>query len=1016
MTTKLPPFVSALRPLLSALCLLTAVAALALAPQANAAVTKVAAGGGHSLYLTDDGTLRVMGSNYFGQLGDGTTTTRSVPVQIATGVIGMAAGGSHSLFVKNDGTLWAMGNNDCGQLGDGTTTNRSIPVQVATGVITVVAGNSHSLFLKSDGTLWAMGRYTSGQSGDGATTDRSIPVQIATSVIAVAAGAYHSLFVKSDGTLWAVGDNSYNQLGVGDDTYGAFRNAPVQVATGAIAVAAGYDHSLFLKSDGTLWAMGSNWYGQLGDGTAMNTGQSTPKQVAIGVITVAAGCCNSLFVKNDRTLWGMGANFDGELGDGYSRSTPAQITSDVITVAAGFAHTLFVKSDGNLWGMGRNDSGQLGDGGNRTYQMTPECIAEPRVPSITTQSASQTINVGQNTAFVIAANGIPAPTLQWQASSDGSTWTDLANNGPYAGSIKTPYTGVTTGTLTVSATDAALNGTQYRCVATNYAGSATSNAVTLTINYVPKITTQPATPQIIVAGATATFTITDAGNTTPAYQWQSVPSGSSAWKDISGAITATLTITNATTTLNGTQYRCVVTNSAGSATSNAATLYVMPDAAAVAAQAFKLQLEATGTATVTGTIDLARIGGATITSRKTIVGTDAASTITNGLIITTSASNTIILGVNFTGGTLAINGANDVTITNCTFTNAPVVITNGADNIAFAWNKFTATPPAAARDAPAMRIDNAGPAIGILLQDNLWTDGLLSDMPAVTNARVLMFNNYITATDNDTATIAGAGAQILSQNNIYQGTHNPLLAQDGGLLCALGNLMADTTGMIASGTDKVFVPAYSYTMLPADIVTSDTVTLADLVTACAGNTDGQKSETPAKPANDALRITGSVPMPDNNYPIGGGWTGGVSSGVVITGNLFNSGATRPVTTSVPTGGSFTLAVNATASTPASAQWQWYHDNFPIAGATASTYTVGNATATDAGAYSVTMTTADGEIVTSSAFTVTVLVGSGSNSGGNQTDNNDSNAGSGGGAPSLLWLCAIAALFVLRRKR
>jgi alpha-tubulin suppressor-like RCC1 family protein len=165
-------------------------------------------GSGHTLFLADDGSLWATGYNQSGQLGDGTSGNRMVPVQVATGVASMSAGASHSLFVKTDGTMWAMGSNDYGQLGDGTTTWRSTPVQVASGVAFLAAGSYHSLFVKTDGTIWAMGSNGTGQLGDGTTTDRSAPVQVATGVTSVAAGHAHSMFVKTNETLWTMG---YNQ-------------------------------------------------------------------------------------------------------------------------------------------------------------------------------------------------------------------------------------------------------------------------------------------------------------------------------------------------------------------------------------------------------------------------------------------------------------------------------------------------------------------------------------------------------------------------------------------------------------------------------------------------------------------------------------------------------------------------------------------------------------------------------------------------------------------------------------
>src|SRR5215831_13928168 len=123
-------------------------------------------------------------------------------------------------------------------------------------------------------------------------------------------------------------------------------------------------HSMFLKSDGSLWAMGWNIFGGLGDGTTTNA--IRPEQiVASNVTAVAVGGSHSLFLKSDGSLWAMGYNGAGQLGDGTFNSTnrPKQIVSNNVTaIAAGAGHSLFLKSDGSLWAMGENDYGQLGDG------------------------------------------------------------------------------------------------------------------------------------------------------------------------------------------------------------------------------------------------------------------------------------------------------------------------------------------------------------------------------------------------------------------------------------------------------------------------------------------------------------------------------------------------------------------------------------------------------------------------------------------------------------------------------
>ena len=160
---------------------------------------KVAGGPYHSLTLKNDGTVWAWGRNDFGELGNGTTTSRYTPVQVKglTNVVAIAAGYDHSLALRSDGTVWAWGLNGNGQLGDGTTTNRTTPVQVKglTNVVAIAAGVYHSLAIRSDGTVWTWGYNTYGQLGDGTTTNKTTPVQVKglTNVVAIAAGVYHSL-------------------------------------------------------------------------------------------------------------------------------------------------------------------------------------------------------------------------------------------------------------------------------------------------------------------------------------------------------------------------------------------------------------------------------------------------------------------------------------------------------------------------------------------------------------------------------------------------------------------------------------------------------------------------------------------------------------------------------------------------------------------------------------------------------------------------------------------------------
>jgi pimeloyl-ACP methyl ester carboxylesterase len=189
-------------------------------------------------------------------------------------------------------------------------------------------------------------------------------------------------------------------------------------------------------------------------------------------------------------------------------------------------------------------------------------------PEITMQPVNQAVTVGQNSTFTVAADGSPTPMLQWQVSTNaGVTWTNLTNT--------SPYSGVTSTTLSVSSVPSSLNGTQFRCVATNSAGSAASAAATLTIK--PAFTTQP-TNQWVTSGDNVSFIV--AASAAATLQWQVSPNGGFTFTDLTNAVpytgvtSATLTVSSVPRDLNGTQFRCVATNTGGSTWSSPATLMV----------------------------------------------------------------------------------------------------------------------------------------------------------------------------------------------------------------------------------------------------------------------------------------------------------------------------------------------------------------------------------------------------------------------------------------------------------
>ncbi|AFU71569.1 RCC1-like protein [Bifidobacterium asteroides PRL2011] len=332
---------------------------------------------GFSLAVGSDGNAYAWGYNYNGQLGDGTSTERHAPVMVWMPdrktypdlpadftYVQVSAGGQHSLALGSDGNAYAWGYNVQGQLGDGTGTGRNTPVRVKTPdrktypdlpadftYVQVSAGGQHSLALGSDGNAYAWGYNVNGQLGGGTSNDyRRTPVRVETpdrktypdlpadfTYVQVSAGRYHSLALGSDGNAWAWGSNFEGQLG---DGTGTNRNTPVMVKTPDrstypdlpadftyVQVSAGWLHSLALGSDGNAWAWGRNTNGQLGDGTS-GTDRTAPVRVKMP----------------DRNTY----------PDLPKDFTYAQVSAEG-------DHSLAVGSDGNAWAWGCNFYGPLGN-------------------------------------------------------------------------------------------------------------------------------------------------------------------------------------------------------------------------------------------------------------------------------------------------------------------------------------------------------------------------------------------------------------------------------------------------------------------------------------------------------------------------------------------------------------------------------------------------------------------------------------------------------------------------------
>ncbi|MFY0525370.1 RCC1 domain-containing protein [Archangium gephyra] len=323
-----------------------------------------------SVLLRADGTVWVWGSPYSYLQGPA-----PAPMAGLTDVVAISSGGEHGLALRADGTVSAWGSNWNGELGDGTYEWRvtAAPVLDLTDVVSIAAGFGYSLALRADGTVWAWGSNWSGQLGVGVPLDwndyqKNRPVRVPglVDVVAISAGEEHSLALRADGTVWAWGNNWFGQLGGATAHENSFLPVQVPGLSDVKRIDAGRAYNLVVRADGTLWAWGRNWSGQLGDGTM--TDRPMPMQVP-GLPEVAAaagGDGHALALAKDGTVWAWGGNHFGALGDGtrIHRLTPAPVPQldKVVALAAGHSHSLAVRKDGSVWGWGHNLFGSVGDG------------------------------------------------------------------------------------------------------------------------------------------------------------------------------------------------------------------------------------------------------------------------------------------------------------------------------------------------------------------------------------------------------------------------------------------------------------------------------------------------------------------------------------------------------------------------------------------------------------------------------------------------------------------------------
>lgn len=348
-------------------------------PGTQTTATAVSTGASSSASFTVQGANAYgVGLNASSMLGTPSSGNQRTATQLSLAfvspVVQLAAGGTFSLALLQDGTVWAVGSNSAGQLGDGTTTTRTAWTQVVglSGVTAISAGYSTALAVVG-GQVWGWGSGANEILGTGGS--RTAPAQLfsLTGVTQVALGN-RSGYALAGGDVWAWGANTYGQLGDGTTTS---TGAPVQVVgvANATQLIAGYDGAYAL-SGGSVSAWGRGDRGQIGNGSSANSLTAAAVSTLSNVSQIAASSWTGYAIVSG-SVWAWGYGGVGSLGNGSTSDAlqPVAVTGlSGVTDISGGGSTGYALSASGVSAWGYNQSGQVGDG-TTTTRSTPVAVS-----------------------------------------------------------------------------------------------------------------------------------------------------------------------------------------------------------------------------------------------------------------------------------------------------------------------------------------------------------------------------------------------------------------------------------------------------------------------------------------------------------------------------------------------------------------------------------------------------------------------------------------------------------------
>ena len=950
---------------------------------------RIAGGRFFSVALECNGTVWTWGDNTYGQLGDGTTTDRTHPVEVTnlltagppygppyvkgylSNVVAVAGGDYHTLALLLNGTILAWGSDSHGQLGNYSTTDSHRPIQVVgptgvgalSNVVALAGGWDHSVALLNDGSVWAWGDNSFAEIGDGTLTDRHAPVQVSglSNIVAIAGGSqcYHHLALQSNGNLWQWGGNP--NPSVAGQVTGLSNIVSIACDDSAPAIPA----NLALESNGTVWAWGTG----------------SPAQIAglNGIVAIAGGgYAHFLALKFDGTVWAWGFNNHDQLGNGTTTdsSTPVQVigVSQAVGIAIGGYHSFAVLEDSGLMAWGDDEDGEIGNG-EYNGAITPVAISSVSpctAPEITIQPAGETACAGTTVGLSVAAVAGSTMTYQWNKNG-----TNLVNGGEVSGA--------TSATLTLTGVSTADAG-NYTVNVTGWGGSVSSQPATLTVNYPPIITTQPQ-PQTVAAGYGVDFGVAAIGAAPVTYQWMY------AGNLINGATNQTLALTNVQSGQAGT-YTVLVSDYCGSTLSATAVLTVTNSATSVATKLaatgngggfYSLILRCDGTVWSVGAM------GATPTQVSGLAGVTGIAAGWSHALALKSDRTVQAWGNNFegqlgTGGTTAQSGLVVVSgITNAVGVAAGEWTSCAlkSDGTVWMWGGYQYLNATNAPVAPVTGLSNITSIVGSEADEDVffalrsdgtvwqWNDtyGIPAAPTQVTNLTGI--TAIVSCTGNE-ATLA-----LKSDGTVWAWGDN----RSGEL--GNGSYFSSSTPVQVSGLSGVTAIAGGGFFFNIALKSDGTVwswgdntygELGDGATGSGSTTPVQVSGLSGVTAIAAGSMHCLALKSDSSI-----WTWGDGTnmpeaipGLSACGSLAVTITTQPLSQTVYLGSTVIFDVTVTGM-PLTYQWQKNEVN--VSGATDSTLLLTNVASGDAGAYTVIVTGVSGNVTSSAATLVVVSVGS-----------------------------------------